>query len=112
VVGYGDNGAFLYSGGVMTDLNSLLDQHSRWTSIQPYAINDRGQITGEGIIGGQTHAFLLTPTPEPSSIVLAAFGFAGLERFQLVCSVVAAIAIAVFTEVVSLASCQTPLQPS
>jgi probable HAF family extracellular repeat protein len=42
------------------------------------AINDAGQITGFGTIGGETHAFLATPTPEPSSLVLAALGFAGL----------------------------------
>jgi probable HAF family extracellular repeat protein len=28
---------------------------------QANAINDAGQITGYGAIGGQTHAFLLTP---------------------------------------------------
>jgi hypothetical protein len=27
------------------------------------AINEAGQIAGMGVIGGQTHAFLLTPIP-------------------------------------------------
>jgi hypothetical protein len=69
--------AFLYSGGVMTDLNTLIDPTSGWVLQTAQAINDSGQITGYGIIGGQTHAFLLTPIPEPSSVVLAALGFAG-----------------------------------
>ncbi len=35
-------------------------------------INASGQVTGYGTIDGQTHAFLLTPVPEPSTLVLAA----------------------------------------
>ena len=30
-------------------------------------INDAGQIVGSGYYGGVSHAFLLTPVPEPAS---------------------------------------------
>jgi probable HAF family extracellular repeat protein len=70
--------AFLYKGGSMSDLNTLIDPLSGWQLVVAYGNNDLGQITGQGIINGQTHAFILTPTPEPSSFVLAAFGVASL----------------------------------
>jgi probable HAF family extracellular repeat protein len=54
--------AFLCSGGVMTDLNSLIGTNSGWTLKSASSINDNGQIVGSGINpSGQTHAFLLTP---------------------------------------------------
>jgi hypothetical protein len=56
----------------MIDLNSLIDPLSGWELTGGYAINDAGQITGSGRIGGQSHAFLLTPVPEPSAWVALA----------------------------------------
>jgi len=53
--------AFLYSDGIMKDLNDLIQPNSGWSLFAAYAINDRGQITGYGSINGATHAFLLTP---------------------------------------------------
>ena len=81
VVGYsntagGQEHAFLYSGGTMVDLNSLLVPGSGWTLKRAYAINNAGQIAGWGAdpFGGTQVAFLLTPTPEPASTGLFALG--------------------------------------
>jgi probable HAF family extracellular repeat protein len=71
------NHAFLYSGGVLHDLNDLIDPLSGWALASATALNDRGWITGYGTIGGQTHAFLLTPNavPEPASWAMMIVGF-------------------------------------
>jgi probable HAF family extracellular repeat protein len=66
--------AFIYSNGTMTDLNTLIDPSSGWVLNAARAINDDGQITGYGTIGGTTHAFLLTPvtpTPRATTTVLS-----------------------------------------
>ena len=76
--------AYLYSGGTMIDLNSLIDPNSGWTLVWAHAINNSGQIVGEGTNeSGETHGFLLTPVPEPSTFVLlgvSAFGLAWAWR--------------------------------
>jgi probable HAF family extracellular repeat protein len=56
---------FLYSGGVMYDLNSLIPADSGWQIISAGSINDLGQIVGFGLHNGQPHAFLLS-IPERS----------------------------------------------
>jgi probable HAF family extracellular repeat protein len=73
--------AFLYSNGAMADLNTLIDPASGWTLKYAAAINDPGQIVGYGIIGGRQHAFLLTPLPEPSALVLLGVGAIGLLAY-------------------------------
>jgi probable HAF family extracellular repeat protein len=56
--------AFLYSGGVMIDLNDLVAPESGWEYLTAaFAINNAGQITGYGLINGQFVGFLLTPPP-------------------------------------------------
>ena len=55
--------AFLYSKGKMVDLTARLPAGSRWKLMKATGINDSGQICGKGEIIGQTHAFLLTPSP-------------------------------------------------
>jgi probable HAF family extracellular repeat protein len=54
--------AFLYTSGAMQDLNGLIPAGSGWVLQSANGINASGQITGYGVINGQTHAFLLTPT--------------------------------------------------
>jgi probable HAF family extracellular repeat protein len=66
VVGYstsigGQNRAYIYSGGTMTDLNTQIATNSGWVLNVAYGINDLGQICGAGTISSQTNAFLLTP---------------------------------------------------
>ena len=58
--------AFLYtSGSGMVDLNTLIDPLSGWELLDASDINDARQITGQGLIGGEYHAYLLTPIPIP-----------------------------------------------
>jgi probable HAF family extracellular repeat protein len=60
----GSHPPFLYSDGKMTDLNTLTDLPSGWHLKTAAAINDSGQIVGNGQNGdAQFHAFLLTPVP-------------------------------------------------
>jgi probable HAF family extracellular repeat protein len=61
---------YIYSGGIMQNLNSLIVPGSGCT-FAATGINDLGQICGYGTnSSGQTHALLLTPTttPEPPTI--------------------------------------------
>jgi probable HAF family extracellular repeat protein len=56
--------AFLYtSGGGMVDLNTLIDPLSGWELTDAAGINDAGQITGQGLINNEYHAYLLTLVP-------------------------------------------------
>lgn len=63
----------------MTDLNTLLDgSGAGWTLNWANDINDLGQIVGIGTIGGQTHAFLLTPEPSACAMLIGGLGLLGL----------------------------------
>lgn len=70
--------AFLYDGTTMLDLNNLIDPASGWTLTCASGINDSGQIVGWGGISGHTHAYLLNPVPEPSTLALLSMGGCGL----------------------------------
>lgn len=61
--------------GVMTNLNDLIPFDSGWALAEATAINENGQIVGWGTNSlGQTHAFLLTPVPEPQTSALFMVG--------------------------------------
>jgi probable HAF family extracellular repeat protein len=65
--------AFLHDGTSMYDLNSLMDgSGSGWVLQEARDINNLGQIVGYGRHDGSTHAFLLTPVPEPATWILLA----------------------------------------
>lgn len=54
--------AFLYDGNAMTDLNAFIPSGSTFSRLDAAnAMNDVGQIAGNGTVSGVTHAFLLTP---------------------------------------------------
>jgi probable HAF family extracellular repeat protein len=75
--GVADHGV-LFSNGLATDLNSLIDPSTGWLLGHAYSINDSGQIVGEGYVPTDNyafrHAYLLTPVPEPSSAILLGLG--------------------------------------
>jgi hypothetical protein len=61
---------FLYTDGLMQDLSTLLPSGSDW-SLESYsetlatAINNAGQIVGNGSHAGQVRAYLMTPDDQP-----------------------------------------------
>ncbi len=80
----GTAAAFLYESGVMYELNSLIDPGSGWFLDHAVDINDAGQIVGFGMINGEEHGFLLTPSvvPVPAAAWLFGSGLAGLAAFR------------------------------
>ena len=84
IVGKSKGRAFLWQGGVMTDLNTWLPTNSGWVLTEARAINALGQIVGAGTNNGQTRAFLLSPVPsQPIVIDSPIFLSAGPFRFRL-----------------------------
>jgi probable HAF family extracellular repeat protein len=68
----GPNHAFVWSQAAgMQDLNNLIPANSGWMLQSADAINDSGQITGQGAINGVTHTFLLTPAAGSESLAAA-----------------------------------------
>jgi probable HAF family extracellular repeat protein len=61
----GPNGshAFIYQGGTMTDLNSLMIGHNSWTLVYANDVNDSGVIVGGALNSktGETPAFVAIP---------------------------------------------------
>ena len=62
----GSSHAFRWSkSGGLRDLNDLIPARSDWVLDSAEAVNDMGQIVGNGLFKGNHHAFLLTPLPPP-----------------------------------------------
>ncbi|KJH71766.1 PEP-CTERM sorting domain-containing protein [Aliterella atlantica] len=90
VVGYselanGDVRAFLFDENTMFDLNDLVAGDVDFTFTEAVGINESGQIAVNGFFGNDSQnsrAFLLTPVPEPTSMLgVLAFGAgAGILR--------------------------------
>lgn len=80
-------GAFLYDHGRLLAIESLIDPavvfpRSDYPYFEPVAINDNGQIIGNGPIDrdSASHGYLLTPVvvPEPSAFMLMATAVGGV----------------------------------
>jgi len=57
--------AFLWRDGKMIDLNDFVSPSSNLTLVEPHYINERGEITGNGVLpNGDLHGFLLIPCDE------------------------------------------------
>ena len=66
----GQSRAFVYAGGTTQDLNALILPTSGWVLTDARGVNDAGQIVGTGTYDGETLAYELTPSPEPTSLAL------------------------------------------
>jgi hypothetical protein len=72
---------FLYAGGAMVDLNTLVASPGDWQLISAQGINDRSEIVVYGALDGSSHAFLAVPVPEPDTLLLMLVGMCGLTGF-------------------------------
>jgi len=82
VVGCSINCAFIWQSGTgMVDLNTLIDPSAGWILGSAIGINDNGWIVGSGTNpAGDTRAFLLTPAPEPSTLLLMSIAAVSLRH--------------------------------
>ncbi|HJZ83303.1 MAG TPA: hypothetical protein VKD91_23240 [Pyrinomonadaceae bacterium] len=85
---FGTSRGFLWSNGVMQDLNTLIPADSGWQITSANGINDLGQIVGVGVRNGQQHAVLLTAPTQSilnvGSLVLSFHLHHGIENSFLV----------------------------
>ncbi|MBX3396606.1 MAG: PEP-CTERM sorting domain-containing protein [Phycisphaerae bacterium] len=65
-----DQRATLWSNGAAMDLNSLIPPGSGWHLSVATDIDDNGRICGRGFYNGILNGFVLTPVPEPSTLLL------------------------------------------
>ena len=79
----GSDRAFIYDGTELFDLNTLVAGDFDFVLTSARGINENGQIAATGFFADTqtTRAFLLTPVPEPTSMLgVLAFGAAGFLR--------------------------------
>ena len=53
--------ALIWRGKTPMDLNNFIPKGSGWYLQAANSINDRGEITGQGLINGNVHAFVAIP---------------------------------------------------
>jgi chitinase len=76
----GAGGGYLYHNGTMIDLQTLMPTGSTFHIISGEDVNDQGQILVFGQIGGLYRTGVLTPVPEPATILAHAGGLVVLRR--------------------------------
>jgi probable HAF family extracellular repeat protein len=52
---------FVWRDNTMSDLSTLISKDSPWQLLFAQSVNDAGEIVGQGLIGGESHAFLAIP---------------------------------------------------
>jgi hypothetical protein len=68
-------GAFLWDQAHGTQLlSSLIPAGTGWQLDYAFALNNAGDIVGYGELDGQVRGFLMTPVPEPATLVLGILG--------------------------------------
>ncbi len=60
--------AFLWEGGELIDLNSLVDPGLGWELTSAFEINNNGDIIGIGNFNGAQQGFIAKAVPEPTSV--------------------------------------------
>jgi uncharacterized membrane protein len=66
--------AVVWIDNTIYDLNQFLPADSGWVLEYARGVNDQGQIVGTGLYNGKYETFVLTLTPEPSSILALVCG--------------------------------------
>ncbi len=76
------SGALAWENGQALRLQDYVQNAAGWRLDAATGVNDQGQIVGSGTLGGQSHIFLLTPVPSPTSLsaCLAAMGLLTVRR--------------------------------
>jgi hypothetical protein len=69
--------------GSLQDLNGLVPVNSGWLLEDAKGIDNVGQIVGQGQVGSNTHAFLLTPTTTTTAAVPAPTSPATVSSFSI-----------------------------
>jgi len=72
--------AFLWRTGQLVDLNTLLPGGTGWLLVRAWDIDENGIIVGEGILNGESRAFVLSPsstTSVPTASLPSAVSFLG-----------------------------------
>lgn len=84
IVGIIGTHAALWGENTIYDLNTLIPTDSPWYLTSAVDINESGQILCNGYWkeGTIQHAFLLTPVPEPTSLLALCGGVVGLLAFR------------------------------
>ena len=74
--------AFIYQDGLIYNLNDYLAEpfSGSWLLRDAYGINNQGQIVAYGYGPSGAGSVLLTPVPEPATLLLFALGGLALRR--------------------------------